>query len=115
VRALVWPLFARSAWAQPATVVAGTIGEGPALASVRLVGVGSASQCGGGNYKCKLRQPLWRGSRQVRALLWPLIASSAWVQPATVVVGMTGEGASLASVRFVGVGSSRQCGDWNDR
>jgi hypothetical protein len=34
VRALLW---ARSAWAQPATVVAGTKGQGAALASVRLL------------------------------------------------------------------------------
>jgi hypothetical protein len=46
---LIWPLFGRSAWAQPATVVAGNTGEGVSLASVRLVGVGSASHCGGGH------------------------------------------------------------------
>ena len=39
-----------SAWAQPATVVAGTTDEGPALASVRLVGMGSASHCVGGHF-----------------------------------------------------------------
>jgi hypothetical protein len=43
VRALLWPLFPRSAWDQPATVLTGTTGEGAALASVHLVGVGSAS------------------------------------------------------------------------
>jgi hypothetical protein len=47
VRALLWPLFVLSAWAQPATVVADTTGEGAVLASVRLVGVGPASHCGG--------------------------------------------------------------------
>jgi hypothetical protein len=47
VRALIRPLFACSAWAQPATVVVGTPGEGSDLASVRLVGVGSASHCVG--------------------------------------------------------------------
>jgi sugar/nucleoside kinase (ribokinase family) len=36
VRALLWPQFARSLWAQPATVVVGTTGEGDALASVCL-------------------------------------------------------------------------------
>jgi hypothetical protein len=50
VRALLWPLFARSAWAQSATVLAGTTSEAAALASVRLVGVGSTSHCGVGHY-----------------------------------------------------------------
>jgi hypothetical protein len=49
VRALLWPLFAWSAWAQPATVEAFTIGEGAALASDRSVDVGSTSHCGGGH------------------------------------------------------------------
>jgi hypothetical protein len=49
VSVLLWPLFARSAWAQTATVVAGTTGEGAALASVRSVSVGSDSHCGGGH------------------------------------------------------------------
>jgi hypothetical protein len=49
VRALLWPLFAPSAWAQPATVVAGTTGKDAAVASVRRVSVGSASHCGGGH------------------------------------------------------------------
>jgi hypothetical protein len=48
-RALLWTLFAWSAWAQPATGVAGTTGEIAALASVRLVGMGSARHCGGGH------------------------------------------------------------------
>jgi hypothetical protein len=47
VRALLWPSFAWSAWAQLATVVAGTTGMGAALASVSLVGVGSDSHCVG--------------------------------------------------------------------
>jgi hypothetical protein len=34
VRALLWPLLPWSAWAQPATVVAGTTDEGAGLASV---------------------------------------------------------------------------------
>jgi hypothetical protein len=46
VRALLWPLFSRIAWAKPVTVVAGTTVEGAALASVPLVGVGPASDCG---------------------------------------------------------------------
>jgi hypothetical protein len=61
VRVLLWPLFARSAWAQLATVVTDTTGKGAALASVCLVGVVPAS-------------PLWWRTRQVRALLWPLFS-----------------------------------------
>jgi hypothetical protein len=38
--ALLWPLFALSAWAQPNTVVVSTLGEGAYLVSVHLVGVG---------------------------------------------------------------------------
>jgi hypothetical protein len=49
VRALLFPLFVWSALAQPATVVVGTTGEGAALATVCLVGVGSDSHCGGGH------------------------------------------------------------------
>jgi hypothetical protein len=45
VRTLLWPLFARSAWAQPATVMEGTTNEGADLDSVHLVGVGAASHC----------------------------------------------------------------------
>jgi hypothetical protein len=47
VWALLWPLFARSAWAQPDTVVAGTTGVGAALAFVRSFVVGSNCHCGG--------------------------------------------------------------------
>jgi hypothetical protein len=47
MRALLWPLYACSAWAEAATVVADTTGGSAALASVRLVGMGSASHCGG--------------------------------------------------------------------
>jgi hypothetical protein len=46
-RLLLWPLFARSAWALTATVVVDTTGEGADLASVSLVDLGSASHCGG--------------------------------------------------------------------
>jgi hypothetical protein len=49
VRALLRPLFVRSAWDQPATVVAIKTCEGAALASVRLVGVVSDCHCGGGH------------------------------------------------------------------
>jgi hypothetical protein len=48
VRALLWPMFVWSAWAQPANVVAGTIGEGAALASDLFFDVVSASHCGDG-------------------------------------------------------------------
>jgi hypothetical protein len=49
VRSLLWPLFGWSAWAQTASVVADTTDEVTALASVRLVVVGSASYCDGGH------------------------------------------------------------------
>ena len=47
--ALLWPLFALSAWAQAATAVAGTKGEVGAMASVLSVGVGTDSHCEGGD------------------------------------------------------------------
>jgi hypothetical protein len=49
VRALLWSLFALSAWDQRATVEAGKTGEGAALASVRLVVVRTVSHCGCGH------------------------------------------------------------------
>jgi hypothetical protein len=49
VRALLWPLFALSSWAELATVVAGTTGVRAYLVCVRLVGVGPAIDCGGGH------------------------------------------------------------------
>jgi hypothetical protein len=66
VRALFWPPFSRSAWAHPATVVAGTTGEGVGLASVRLAGVGSVT---GG-------EPIGKGV----GLVSPLFLSLAWAQ-----------------------------------
>ena len=39
LRALIWPLFAQSAWTQPATVKAGTTSESAVLASVRSFGM----------------------------------------------------------------------------
>jgi hypothetical protein len=89
-------------------VVAGTTGEGAALASFRSVGVGSASHYRGGHgrwVRCsaicyldrrRLSQPLWWRERQVRALLRPLFARSASRQLATLVAGRTGEGDALA-------------------
>jgi hypothetical protein len=49
VEGAVWPVFFCSTRAQKATVVAGTIAEGTALACVRLFEVGSDSHCGGGD------------------------------------------------------------------
>jgi hypothetical protein len=43
------PLFARSSFAHPATMMAGTTFHGAGLASGVSVGVGSASDCGGGH------------------------------------------------------------------
>ena len=48
MRALLWPLFARSAWGQPAYVLVRTKDEGAAVASVLSVDVVSASPCVGG-------------------------------------------------------------------
>ena len=47
MKALLWPLIAWSVYAQKATLLAGTKDEIAALDSVRLVGVGSESHCGG--------------------------------------------------------------------
>jgi hypothetical protein len=94
-KALFWPLFHWSASAQTATDVAGTTIEGPALASVPLVGV------------CH--------SRQLRALVWPLFAWSSLDHPATVVAGTTHEGVVLTSVASVSVGTTINCGAGHDR
>jgi hypothetical protein len=51
----------------------------------------------------------------VRALFSPLFALSAWSDSASVVANATTEGADLASVRKVGVGSARHCGGGHDR
>jgi hypothetical protein len=51
VRALLWPMFACSAWAEPGTVVTGTKSDTVALACVCSVGVGSASDCEGWHEK----------------------------------------------------------------
>ena len=100
-------------------MLAVTTGEVTALASVPFVGVGSASHCCGeqdslerSSCLCYLGrrgfgQLLWWRSRQVRTLYWNLIAWSQWALPATVVADMTGEGADLAYVRTVGLGSAR--------
>jgi hypothetical protein len=49
VRALLWTLLGWSVWVQLATVVAGTIGEVAALASVRSDCVGAFGHCGVGH------------------------------------------------------------------
>jgi hypothetical protein len=84
LRDMLWPLFAWSSWTELPTEVPDTISEVAALASVRLVGVSSASHCGGGHYGGGrgaglgsvglrgLSQPLWWRARQLRALLWPV-------------------------------------------
>jgi hypothetical protein len=102
--------------------VAGTTGEGAALASVLSVCVGSASHCGGGHDRLRLgcvlfslgrsglSHPLCWRARLLRTLLWLLIACSAWAPPATVVVGTIGDVADLASVLLFGVGSANHCG-----
>ena len=48
------------------------------------------------------------------ALLWPLMAWWTWDQPGTDLVDTTAEGAVLASVRSVDVGSGSHCSDGND-
>jgi hypothetical protein len=49
--ALFWPLLARSACAQLATLVAGTAVEDAELASISSVDVGSFKHCCGGHDK----------------------------------------------------------------
>jgi hypothetical protein len=128
VRALLLPLFPRSAWALSATVEADKTCEGAHLAFVSSVFLSSVSHCGGGHdrsWSCSGLCSLGRGGivqrleagakREVRALLWPLLAWSSWSQPATLVAGTTGQRAALASLRFVGVGSSSHCGSRHDR
>jgi hypothetical protein len=100
VRALLWPLFARSSWAQATTAVAGTTGKGAALVYWII--------------RRGLSQPLWWRAQLIRALLWPLIALSAWSQPATVVAGTTFEGADPAPVHLVSVGPANYCSGWHD-
>jgi hypothetical protein len=88
VRALLSHLFAWLARDQATVVVEGTKVEGAALTSARLVGVGSASHCGGEHDRlglCSdlfsrgrrgLSKPLCWRERPVRPLLWPLVS---WV------------------------------------
>ena len=101
MRALLWPLFDSSALAQPATVVEGTTFEDAVLAFVMSAGEVSSSHWG-------------RRGRQVISLLWPLFAWLAWAQQATVVVGTTGEGSTLATFRLVVVGPASHHGGLHD-
>jgi hypothetical protein len=48
LRALLWSLFALSAWAHTATVVSGTIVGSAALPSVRIIVLATDSHCTGG-------------------------------------------------------------------
>jgi hypothetical protein len=52
VRTLRWSLFAWSACAQPATVEAGKTGVDADLTSFLLIGVVTASRCGGEHDRC---------------------------------------------------------------
>ena len=91
-----WPLFA---WAQPATVLAGTTFDDAPLATFRLFSVDSASH-------------LARTTGEGAALLFLL--GRLWPQPATAVVGTIGEGAALFSHRQLGLGSASHCGVGHD-
>jgi hypothetical protein len=127
VMALLWSMFARSAWNLPATVLARTEVEGTHMAADRLVGLGSAWYCGGGHDRLGrssglcflvrrgLRQPLrWRVI-EPKALLCCLLDLSARAQLTTVVADTRVEGAVLDSVRLVSVGSVNHCGGGHDR
>jgi hypothetical protein len=54
-------------------------------------------------------------AQHVMSLIWPLFASVAWALTATLLAGTTSEGAMLASVLVVGVGSTRNCGGEHNR
>ena len=49
--------------------------------------------------------------RQLKALLWPLLAWSAWAHAGNVVAGTKYDGGALVTVRLVGVGSVNIYGD----
>jgi hypothetical protein len=107
ISALFQHLLTRTALAQTSTVEAYTTGEGAALASVHLVSVGPASDCGSrhdrrGRYSCLctlvrlvLRAPLCWRARNLKALPRTLFARSLCAQPTIVKAGTTGEGAAL--------------------
>ena len=95
--ALIWPLIAWYAWAQPATVVVSIIFESACIISVRFFGVASASHSAGGHVM-----------RELCSVLCLLVRRG--IKPASVVVGTTVEGSALAFVPSVGVGSNSHCG-----
>ena len=127
MRALLWTLFSRSAWAQPATIVAGTISKVVDVASVLSVGFGSDSLCDGDHNiwgrwcgLCSIcrrapSQPLLFWARDVRVQLWPLFSRSAWAKKATVLADTIGVGVFLASFLFDVVRSSNHCGGGNEK
>jgi hypothetical protein len=49
----------------------------------------------------------------MKALLWFVLAWSAWAPIATMVAGTSGEVAALTTVRSVGVGSASHCDSWH--
>ena len=100
MRAQLWRPFAGSAWAQPATVVAGMTVEGAVLASVLLVGLGLTT--------------VWQAQEET-ALLWHLFAWSTFPQPAPVLAGTIPEDARLASLRLFSVGSASHYVGGHDR
>jgi hypothetical protein len=100
LRALLWPLFPRSAWAQTATVVMDTTVECADLAFFLSVGVSSTAHWGVGD------------DREVAALASVRLVGVA--KPANVVAGTRGEGVALASVRSVVVGSASHSGGGHD-
>ena len=125
--ALLWPLFSRWTWAEPATDIAGTTGEDDALASVSFFDVAQpatvvavtsveGSALASVRLVCRgYNQPLWWRLRHVRALFWLLVSWLAWDLPLIVVVGSTGYGADVASVLLDGLGPASHCGGVHDR
>jgi hypothetical protein len=107
--------------------VAGTTVEGAYLDTDRFFGVGSGSHCVGGHDSsgpCSgLGSLVRRGPSQllcwrlgqVRVVIWPLLALSAWAQPATVVAGTTGDGANVAFVHLFGMGPASHFFGGHDR
>jgi hypothetical protein len=95
VRALLWPPFALSASAQPATVVEGTTGQGlfwplfPRSAWAEPATV--------------------MADTTVEEVVLTPVHSEAWAQSATEVAGTKFERAALASVRLVGESSASHC------
>jgi hypothetical protein len=103
------------------SLVASTKVQGASLVFVSLVGIGSASHFGGEHDRRGrssglsslgrrwLSHALWWRARQVKSLPWPLLAWSAWAQPAYQLASTKAETVGLASVRSVVVGSARHC------